>query len=91
MQVSGFTYDGKGPAVFWWGAPSADNGDIRRNGRRVVGQQLDRAYNGETVRWLIHAAAMLLPFGFKVFVSQQQAVYVQCKFKQPIPSAASLP
>ena len=49
FEVYGFTYDGQGPKVWWWGAPSTDNGDIRSEGRRIVPGQLTRGYDGETV------------------------------------------
>jgi hypothetical protein len=48
-EVTGFTYDGLGPAVWWWGAPSTDNRAIRDGGRRIQSKELTRAYNGETV------------------------------------------
>ena len=50
-EVAGFTYDGNAPAAYWWGAPSTSNGDIRGQGRRIAQMRIDRAYDGETVRW----------------------------------------
>ncbi|KAL4431620.1 hypothetical protein ABPG77_001462 [Micractinium sp. CCAP 211/92] len=49
FQVTGFTYDGNAPAAYWWGAPSIDNGDIRRSGRRIADTRLEQAYDGATI------------------------------------------
>lgn len=49
MQITGFTYDGKAPAAYWWGAPSTGNAAIRREGRRIADAQVTAAYDGSTI------------------------------------------
>jgi hypothetical protein len=57
-EVAGFTYDGLGPAVWWWGAPSTDNQAIRDSGRRIDSTELITAYNGETVGCCLFACLL---------------------------------
>ncbi|EFN50783.1 hypothetical protein CHLNCDRAFT_142504 [Chlorella variabilis] len=51
FEVSGFTYDGQGSDVYWWGAFSTAYNDIRSEGFRIVPEQVTRSYHGETVNF----------------------------------------
>ncbi|EFN50780.1 hypothetical protein CHLNCDRAFT_142500 [Chlorella variabilis] len=55
FEVSGFTYDGQGPDVYWWGGPSTDYSDIRSEGFRIVPEQVTRGYDGETVTFTLES------------------------------------
>lgn len=84
FEVSGFTYDGQGSDVYWWGAFSTAYNDIRSEGFRIVPEQVTRSYHGETVggmsactcRWLLPACVGrrcgLPPLGLGVWGGPQR-------------------
>ena len=50
MSVQGFSYDGKAPQAFWWGAPGPCNpSKIKQQGARISNQQLKTSYNNAQV------------------------------------------